>query len=134
MGQLNTANQKIMQNITNPNVNLYQKYNNFKGTNTAETLGPEATGSMQTSVKVKRGDSELSNGTAGHNQLSGDAGLGGRASSNDQDGTHHHAGGMQQLRRNQPHNFSNISEKSSIMGDYGGTHTTHNSNPAKKSR
>jgi hypothetical protein len=26
------------------------------------------------------------------------------------------------MRRNQPNNFSNMSEKSSIMGDYGGTH------------
>ena len=37
------------------------------------------------------------------------------------------------MRRNQPHNFSNVSEKSSIMGDYGGTHTTmHNINPSLK--
>ena len=37
------------------------------------------------------------------------------------------------MRRNQPHNFSNVSEKSSIMGDYGGTHTTmHNVNPSLK--
>jgi hypothetical protein len=37
--------------------------------------------------------------------------------------------------RNLPNNFSNLSEKSSIMGDYGGTHTNINgSNQNKKSR
>jgi hypothetical protein len=82
--------------------------------------------------RVKKCDSEMSNVTAG-GQQSGDPALGGRTSSNDQEGNNTHSG-IQQLRRNQPHNFSNISEKSSIMGDYGGTHTTHNSNQAKKSR
>ena len=40
--------------------------------------------------RVKKCDSEHSNGTAGgHNQLSGDAAIGGRTSSTDQDGTTH---------------------------------------------
>ena len=105
---------------------------------TVENLTQEGhghTSSIQTSIKVKKCDSELSSGKAAPNQLSGDAALGGRASSNDQETMQiNQHGGVQQLRRNQPHNFSNISEKSSIMGDYGGTHTTHNSNQAKKSR
>ena len=67
MGQLNTGNQKILSNISKPNVNLYQKYNNYKGMTTEGTLAPEATASMHTSIKVKKCDSELSNGTAGHN-------------------------------------------------------------------
>ena len=124
MGQLNTGNNHMLANISNPNVNLYQKYNNFKGMNTVENLAQEANNSIGNSIKVKKCDSEASNGTIGKNQLSGDAALGVRSGSNDQDA--HNT--MQQLRRNQPHNFSNISEKSSIMGDYGGTHTTHNSN------
>jgi hypothetical protein len=30
--------------------------------------------------------------------------------------------------KHQPNNLSDVSNKSSIMGDYGGTHTMHNSN------
>jgi len=33
MSQLNNINAQVLSNITNPNVNLYQKYNNYKANN-----------------------------------------------------------------------------------------------------
>lgn len=68
MGQINMGNNnQILQNISNPNVTLYQQYNTYKAPKGAvDSLTQEG---ANTSVqRVKKCDSEVSNGTAGgHN-------------------------------------------------------------------
>lgn len=46
LGQLNTGNNAILQNISNPNVNLYQQYNNYKGKNIVESIAQDAKNSI----------------------------------------------------------------------------------------
>ena len=57
--------------------------------NTVEMMPQEGTTSMQTSIKVKKCDSELSDTALQNQQISGDAAIGGRTNSNDIEANKH---------------------------------------------
>ena len=91
--------------MQNPNTNLYAKY----ATNQAKKQ-PQPPGMSNNSSKVKEFSEQSANLIHNAEQLTS---------------------GQKQTRVVNKHiaNFSNMSEKSSIMGDYGGTHTHSKKQP-----